>query len=160
VAVNRLVRAAAPAWLAAGAWIVHITGTQDPEADSFSHPHYFHQPFYDNMAALFQRANLAISRAGAGTLVELAITGTPAVLIPYPFAAEDHQTFNALAFSQAGAAQLYQQADLSAEQLQAAVLALLQNPNQLSDMAIAASRLATTDSAAKMAQIIRMHLYR
>ena len=62
------------------------------------------------MAALFQRADLAVSRAGAGTLIELAMTGTPAILIPYPFAAEDHQTYNAAAFSQTGAAQVYQQA--------------------------------------------------
>ncbi|PZO46009.1 MAG: undecaprenyldiphospho-muramoylpentapeptide beta-N-acetylglucosaminyltransferase [Phormidesmis priestleyi] len=154
VAVNNYVRAAAPAWLAAGAWIVHITGTNDPDADSFSHPHYIHRPFYDQMAALFQRATLAISRAGAGTLTELAITATPSILIPYPFAAEDHQTYNAAAFKNAGAAQMYQQADLSAEKLQALGLELLRSPDTLSQMANAARSLATKDSAAKMAQLI------
>ena len=158
VAVNQLVRESASAWLEAGAWIVHLTGTSDPEADSFSHPHYISRPFYANMAALFQRANLAVSRAGAGTLVELAITGTPAILIPYPFAAEDHQTYNAAAFSSAGAAQLHQQADLSAAQLQALVLSLLQTPERLDQMAAAARRLATTDSASKMAQLIRAQI--
>ncbi|MGC1307888.1 MAG: undecaprenyldiphospho-muramoylpentapeptide beta-N-acetylglucosaminyltransferase [Phormidesmis sp.] len=158
VAINQMVRTAAPAWLAAGAWIVHITGTQDAEADSFSHPHYIHRPFYNDMAALFQRANLAISRAGAGTLVELAITGTPALLIPYPFAAEDHQTYNAVAFSKAGAAQLYQQRDLSTAQLQSWVLALLQNPDRLENMAAAARGLATTDSAIKMSKLISQQI--
>lgn len=158
VAVNQLVRESAPAWLAAGAWIVHLTGTSDPEADSFTHPHYISRPFYNNMAALFQRADLAVSRAGAGTLIELAMTGTPAILIPYPFAAEDHQTYNAIAFSSVGAAQLYQQADLSAAQLQALVLALLQTPDQLGQMAAAARHLATTDSADKMAQMIRQQI--
>lgn len=154
VAVNRLVREAAPAWLEAGAWIVHLTGSNDPEADSLNHPHYLHRPFYQNMAALFSRANLAISRAGAGTLVELAVTGTPSVLIPYPFAAEDHQTYNARAFTQAGAALLCPQSALSAEQLQATVLGLLRSPEQLEAMATAARGLASVESAAKMAQII------
>lgn len=154
VAVNQRVRSAAPAWIEAGAWVVHITGTSDPEADSFSDPHYIHRPFYDNMAALFQRATLAISRAGAGTLIELAITGTPAILIPYPFAAENHQTYNAAAFSEAGAALLHQQSALSAKQLQALVLDLLNNSARLEKMQKAARGLSTTDSAAKMAQLI------
>ncbi len=154
VAVNNLVRSAAPAWIESGAWIVHITGTNDPHADSFSDPHYIHRPFYDNMAALFQRATLAISRAGAGTLIELAITGTPAILIPYPFAAEDHQTYNAAAFSEAGAALLHQQSMLSTERLQDLVLDLLNDSARLGAMQTAAQGLSTTDSAAKMAQLI------
>ena len=96
VAVNRLVRQCAATWLETGAWIVHLTGESDPDAQSFSQPHYVALPFYSDMAALLQRATLAISRAGAGTLTELAITHTPSILIPYPFAAEDHQTVNAL----------------------------------------------------------------
>ncbi len=65
------------------------------------------------MAGLLQRADLAISRAGAGTLTELAITHTPSILIPYPFAAEDHQTHNATVFVKAGAALLFRQAELT-----------------------------------------------
>ncbi len=158
VAVNQLVRSAAPAWLETGAWIVHITGTNDPDVDSFEHPHYIHRAFYDNMAALFRRATVAISRAGAGTLIELAVTGTPSILIPYPFAAEDHQTFNAIAFDDAGAAQLHQQSELSADSLQTLVLDLLKSPDRLAHMAIAARSLAKTESAAKMAEIISVHL--
>ncbi|MGB3573274.1 MAG: undecaprenyldiphospho-muramoylpentapeptide beta-N-acetylglucosaminyltransferase [Phormidesmis sp.] len=158
VAVNQLVRAAAPAWLDEGKWIVHITGTQDPDADSFSHPHYIHRPFYDNMAALFQRANLAISRAGSGTLIELAITGTPSILIPYPFAAEDHQTYNADAFAKAGAAAVYQQSALTGQQLQTLVSDLFNQPQQLEGMSAAAQKLATKDSAAKMAHLIDQQL--
>ncbi|MEM9087182.1 MAG: undecaprenyldiphospho-muramoylpentapeptide beta-N-acetylglucosaminyltransferase [Cyanobacteria bacterium P01_F01_bin.53] len=154
VAVNQMVREAAPAWLEAGAWIVHITGTNDPDANSFSHPNYIHRPFYDNMAALFQRANLAVSRAGAGTLIELAITGTPAILIPYPFAAEDHQTFNAKAFEQVGAAQLHQQSSLSPQQLQNLVIDLFNTPDKLETMSAAARQLSTVESAAKMEQLI------
>ena len=154
VAVNRMVREAAPAWLEAGAWIVHITGTNDPDADSFRHPHYIHRPFYDNMAALFQRANLAVSRAGAGTLIELAITGTPSILIPYPFAAEDHQTFNAQAFAAAGGAQVHPQKALSAQQLQTVVIDLINRPDALKRMSDGALTLSTTESAEKMSRLI------
>ncbi|MFK8185686.1 MAG: undecaprenyldiphospho-muramoylpentapeptide beta-N-acetylglucosaminyltransferase [Phormidesmis sp.] len=160
VAVNRFVREAAPAWLSAGAWIVHLTGTNDPDADSFNHPHYIHRPFYNNIAALFQRANLAISRAGAGTLIELAITKTPAILIPYPFAAEDHQTYNANAFSEAGAAQLHQQSTLSTQKLQTLVGDLLANPAQLLSMSKAAHQLAVIDSASKVANLVSQCIQR
>ncbi|NEP16188.1 MAG: undecaprenyldiphospho-muramoylpentapeptide beta-N-acetylglucosaminyltransferase [Leptolyngbya sp. SIO4C1] len=155
VAVNRLVRAAAPAWLEAGAWVVHQTGSSDPETESLVHPHYVHRPFYHNMAALLQRATLVIGRAGAGTLTELAITHTPALLIPYPFAADDHQAFNAAAFAEAGAALVYRQATLTAEQLQAQVLALLQDRPRLDSMAAAAGSLAVKDSAQQLAEQIR-----
>lgn len=153
VAVNQLVRACAPAWLETGAWIVHLTGTQDPEAQSFQHPHYLSMPFYDNMAGLLQRANLAISRAGAGTLSELAIASTPALLIPYPFAAEDHQAFNAAAFVKAGAAQVYRQDELTPEGLEATVLRWLQEPERLQAMAAKAHGLAVPDSTERFAQL-------
>lgn len=155
VAVNRLVRAAAPAWLAAGVWLVHQTGTQDAEADSFHHPHYLHQPFYDNMAALLKRATLVIGRAGAGTLTELAITRKPSLLIPYPFAAEDHQAYNAAVFAAVGAAKVYRQSELDAERLQEQALNLLANPEQLQAMAAAAGQLAVADSAQQLAALVQ-----
>lgn len=68
VAINKLVRQSATAWFDAGAYVVHLTGDQDPDADSFQHPQYIALPFYDNMAALLRRANLAISRSGARKL--------------------------------------------------------------------------------------------
>lgn len=155
VAVNQLVRKAASTWLEMGAYIVHLTGKNDPEADSLKHPQYISMPFYDNMAGLLQRANLAISRAGAGTLTELAFTGTPAVLIPYPYAAEDHQTYNAQEFSDAGAAVVYQQSTLTAEVLTAQVCQWLRSPEKLQEMANKSKALAITDSAERLAAIIR-----
>ena len=155
VAVNQLVRKTAPAWLEKGAYIVHLTGNNDPDAESFQHPNYISLPFYDNMAGLFQRANLAISRAGAGTLTELAITSTPAILIPYPFAAEDHQTYNAKVFVEADAAIMYPQSELTIETLQSKVNEWLDEPEQLAKMAVRARDLAIADSATKLANSIR-----
>ncbi len=155
VAVNKLVRQVASSWLDQGVYIVHLTGTKDPDADSLEHPHYISLPFYDNMAGLFQRANLAISRAGAGTLTELAITGTPAILIPYPYAAEDHQTYNAKVFSNAGAAVVYQQSELTPEILESQVTEWLQQPEKLLEMATQAKSLAMIDSAERVASLIK-----
>ena len=155
VAINQLVREAAPAWLDKGAYIVHLTGNNDPDVDSLTHPHYIHLPFYDNMAGLLQRANLAVSRSGAGTLIELAITGTPAVLIPYPYAAEDHQTYNARVFVEAGAAKMFPQAQLNAQTLRDTVIKWLDCPEMLSEIAHRARELAIADSAVRLASLIR-----
>lgn len=160
VAVNRLVRQCAPAWLEAGAWIVHLTGDNDPDAKAFEHPHYLSMPFYDNMAGLWQRANLAISRSGAGTLTELAVTQTPAILIPYPYAAEDHQAHNAAVFAAVGAAAVFRESDLSPAVLEAEVLDLLRSPQTLAEMTAAAERLAVSDSTERLAELVRQLLSR
>ncbi len=155
VAVNQLVREAAPQWLKTGAYIVHLTGDRDPDKDSFQHPQYISLPFYDNMAGLLQRADLAISRAGAGTLTELAVTKTPAILIPYPYAAENHQTYNAQVFAEAGAALVYSQAKLTKEILGNEVLNLLNSPEILRNMTQATAALAVTNSAELLANIVK-----
>jgi len=107
------------------------------------------------MSALLRRATLAISRSGAGSLNELAVCGTPAILIPYPFAAEDHQTHNALVFTQAGAALAFPQDQLTAEILQTQVLDLLKSPTQLAKMGERAKAIAIPESADKLASLVR-----
>ena len=155
VAINKLVRQCASAWFDAGAYIVHLTGDNDPSADSLQHPQYISLPFYDNMAALLQRADLAISRSGAGSLTELAVCGTPAVLIPYPYAAEDHQTHNAKVFTSVNAGLMFKQSELTAESLQMEVLKLLRSPVELKTMGEKAKAIAIPDSAEKLAQLVR-----
>ncbi|MEA5624672.1 undecaprenyldiphospho-muramoylpentapeptide beta-N-acetylglucosaminyltransferase [Nostoc sp. UHCC 0251] len=155
VAVNKLVRESANAWFDAGAYVVHLTGDRDEEADSLKHPQYIALPFYNNMAALLQRATLAISRSGAGSLTELAVCGTPAILIPYPFAAEDHQSYNADVFTKAGAALTLKQSELTTEALQSNVLNLLQSPDELAKMGEKAHAIAVPDSADKLAKLLR-----
>ncbi len=155
VAINKLIRQCAPQWFTAGIWIVHQTGDHDPEADNLQHPQYFALPFSNNMAGLFKRANLVISRAGAGTLTELAITKTPSILIPYPYAAEDHQAFNGAVFSDIGAALVFRQAELTPELLTSKVLDLFSQPEILSQMAEKAASLAVPDSATQLAKLVQ-----
>ncbi|MDS3861407.1 undecaprenyldiphospho-muramoylpentapeptide beta-N-acetylglucosaminyltransferase [Thermosynechococcaceae cyanobacterium BACA0444] len=155
VGLNQLVRGAVRAWLQRGAWVVHLTGSNDPEAQAIQHPHYLSLQFYHDMAPLLQRANLAISRSGASALTELAITATPSILIPYPFAAEDHQWFNAQVFAQAGAAYTHRQQELTSAQLQEIVLDLLKHPAKLEKMSSQAQSLAVPDSVDQLVSLIR-----
>ena len=154
VALNKLVRQSAPLILETGTYIVHLTGNQDDEIGTFNHPHYLEMPFYDKMGALLQRANLAISRSGAGSLTELAITKTPSILIPYPFAAEDHQFFNGQEFVNVEASLMFRQEYLTPELLAENVLNLLNNPEELMKMSKQAETLADRNSAKIIATII------
>ncbi|MBW4667916.1 MAG: undecaprenyldiphospho-muramoylpentapeptide beta-N-acetylglucosaminyltransferase [Cyanomargarita calcarea GSE-NOS-MK-12-04C] len=155
VAINKLVRECASSWFDAGAYVVHLTGDNDPEADTLKHPQYISLPFYSNMAALLRRANLAITRSGAGSLTELAVCGTPAIMIPYPFAAEDHQSYNAKVFTDVGAGLSFKQSELTAIVLESQVLRLLQSPSELREMGDKAKAIAVLDSAQKLAQLLR-----
>lgn len=104
VALNRMVRPLLPELVAAGCRVVHLTGANDPEAGQFNLAGVVEKPFSDELAGLLQHCDLAISRAGAGSLSELAVCRTPAILVPYPAAADRHQDANAAAAAALGAA--------------------------------------------------------
>jgi UDP-N-acetylglucosamine--N-acetylmuramyl-(pentapeptide) pyrophosphoryl-undecaprenol N-acetylglucosamine transferase len=112
-------------------------------------------PFYDNVAGLLQRANLTISRSGASALTELAITGMPSILIPFPYAADDHQYFNAEVFAKAGAGLVFRQSELTSDILKSKVLHLLSDAEYLQKMSQAAHQLAVTDSSERLANLVR-----
>jgi UDP-N-acetylglucosamine--N-acetylmuramyl-(pentapeptide) pyrophosphoryl-undecaprenol N-acetylglucosamine transferase len=105
-------------------------------------------PFIDDIARAYVRASLVIARAGATTLAELCAIGRASVLVPYPHAAEDHQTRNALALQQAGAAVAIAEQDLSAAPLAGQVRSLLTDGARRSAMADAARRQGRPDAAA------------
>jgi len=96
---------------------------------------------------------VVLCRAGALTIAELAAAGVGAVLVPFPFAVDDHQTANARFLEQGGAARLVQQSDLSAERLEALLRDLLPDRARLLQMAEAARRLATVDAAEQVARV-------
>jgi UDP-N-acetylglucosamine--N-acetylmuramyl-(pentapeptide) pyrophosphoryl-undecaprenol N-acetylglucosamine transferase len=104
VGLNRMVRPLLPKLAAAGCRVVHLTGSNDPEAGQLQLPQVVERPFSDELPGLLQHADLAISRAGAGSLSELAVCGTPAILVPFPAAADRHQDANATAAAALGAA--------------------------------------------------------
>ncbi len=154
VALNKLVRKVAKNWLDKGITIVHLTGKNDTEIDTLQHDNYIVLPFYENMAGLLQRANLAISRSGAGTLTELAITKTPSILIPYPFAAEDHQYYNAKVFADRKAAYLFREEELTPEILNQTVLGIFDDQSKLQLMSENTASLALKNSSEIIAKMI------
>jgi UDP-N-acetylglucosamine--N-acetylmuramyl-(pentapeptide) pyrophosphoryl-undecaprenol N-acetylglucosamine transferase len=154
VALNQMIVECVNLWLNAGATIVHIVGGSNAPKEKLEDPRYIVLPFYDNMAGLFQRADLAISRAGAATLNELMITRTPSILIPYPYAAEDHQYYNASVLAAADGALLFRQEKLTSQFLAVEVLNLLQNPQRLKMMASNTSALGVINSADLLADLI------
>jgi UDP-N-acetylglucosamine--N-acetylmuramyl-(pentapeptide) pyrophosphoryl-undecaprenol N-acetylglucosamine transferase len=79
-------------------------------------------------------ASVALSRAGASSLAELAAMRLPAVLVPYPAATDDHQYYNALAFERSGAARLFRQQTAAPETLAPALVALVVNPSARGQM--------------------------
>jgi UDP-N-acetylglucosamine--N-acetylmuramyl-(pentapeptide) pyrophosphoryl-undecaprenol N-acetylglucosamine transferase len=102
--------------------------------------------FIDDMPAALADAALVVARAGALTLAELAITGVPAILIPLPTAADDHQTINALAYERAGAAMVLSQDHASPTRLADMVDPILGNPTRRAAMAAAMTNLARKDA--------------
>jgi UDP-N-acetylglucosamine--N-acetylmuramyl-(pentapeptide) pyrophosphoryl-undecaprenol N-acetylglucosamine transferase len=95
-----------------------------------------------------------ISRSGASTVSELAVIGRPAILIPYPFATDDHQTANASVLANAGAAWLIQQRNLTAENLSTLLAEIFAKPEELAKRAEAAASLGKPDATQRLADLI------
>lgn len=95
-------------------------------------------PYLDRMDLVYAAADLVVCRAGSATVAELAATGVPAVLVPYPHAPGDHQTHNARVLSDAGAGLLLSDAEATAERLAELIGPLLADPARLASMAGAA----------------------
>jgi UDP-N-acetylglucosamine--N-acetylmuramyl-(pentapeptide) pyrophosphoryl-undecaprenol N-acetylglucosamine transferase len=105
------------------------------------------EPFLFAMDREITAADLVVCRAGATTIAELTAAGRPAVLVPLPTAADDHQRKNAEILVAAGAAETLEQETLNGTRLAARITALLGNPGRLAEMSAAARRLARPDAA-------------
>lgn len=110
-------------------------------------------PFIERMDLAFAASDVAICRAGATTLAELALAGLPSILVPYPFAAADHQTENARAMVQAGAALLCADKE-AADQLLPLLQSLLDNPAKREEMARKARAMAKPEAARTLADAV------
>jgi UDP-N-acetylglucosamine--N-acetylmuramyl-(pentapeptide) pyrophosphoryl-undecaprenol N-acetylglucosamine transferase len=159
--INEALDAAAPALRDAipGLRILHQTGAADRdrlraryaelgvEADV--------REFIDDMGWAYGRADLVVCRAGATTVAELTALGKAAILVPYPFAADDHQRANARVLAERRAGVLVLDRELTGERLAAAVVELARDRARLQAMAEAARRLAVPDAAARVVEVCR-----
>jgi UDP-N-acetylglucosamine--N-acetylmuramyl-(pentapeptide) pyrophosphoryl-undecaprenol N-acetylglucosamine transferase len=112
-------------------------------------------PFIDDMAMAYAAASLVVCRAGATSLAELTVCGRPAILIPFPFAAADHQTVNARVLEREGAAQLLAQSELTAKALLARIQGLLEARQKLEQMADNCRKLGQQGAAGRILQECR-----
>ena len=111
-------------------------------------------PFFRDMADRLSKAHLVIGRAGASTCSELAVAALPSVLIPLKIAMDDHQTLNARALSEAGAARVIAEGDLTVDCLTAVLAEVLSGPAVLTAMSVAARSVAIPDAAARLADLV------
>jgi len=109
--------------------------------------------FVDDMAEAYRWADIAICRAGAMTVSELAAAGLPGILVPYPHAIDDHQTQNAQYLADNGAAVLLPQTEMTPDSLAAALDHILTEPHRLESMARAARLIARPEAARVVADI-------
>jgi UDP-N-acetylglucosamine--N-acetylmuramyl-(pentapeptide) pyrophosphoryl-undecaprenol N-acetylglucosamine transferase len=106
--------------------------------------------FEPQMPRRYREADLALCRSGAMTVAELAMAGLPALLVPYPFAADDHQSANARALVAAGAARLLPPKTLTPDDVLRSLDELSAQPERLREMGLAAAKLARPDAAERI----------
>jgi len=156
--INRLVAAGLAQFEEAGVQVLHLTGPLDYDEVA---PDYEARPtagkalaFCSEVQYVLAAADVAVCRAGASGMSELAFYEIPSVLIPYPFAADDHQTANALVFSEAGAAELWSQDDLDEESFVRRAIDLVRDAPRLEGMREQMGKLARPDAAKRVCDVI------
>jgi UDP-N-acetylglucosamine--N-acetylmuramyl-(pentapeptide) pyrophosphoryl-undecaprenol N-acetylglucosamine transferase len=149
--INEAMIEAAPALAAAGLAIFHQTGAADRErvTDAYAKAGIAADvvEFERDMPSRYAWADLALCRSGALTVAELSLAALPAIFVPYPYAADDHQAANARALAAAGAARVLDAGSLSGDRLVAELRDLVADPAQLDSMSAAAAQLARPDAA-------------
>jgi len=157
--LNQAVVAAAPVLLAEGVQILHQTGrahlaTVRAATSALEGRGYLPVAYLEKMGEAYAAADLILCRAGASTLAEVTACGLPAILVPYPYAVADHQTFNARALANAGAGCLIPDRDLTPARLIEAVRAFAQDPQERHRAAVASRSLARPDAAKQIVQLL------
>jgi len=112
------------------------------------------EAFSTEMEQFYSLADVVISRSGAASLTELGHYGLPSVLVPYPAAADDHQSYNARIFQDAGASRILVESKTTPEVLHETVTEILTNPETRRRMSVAARSLAGADAAQRVAEEI------
>jgi undecaprenyldiphospho-muramoylpentapeptide beta-N-acetylglucosaminyltransferase len=143
--------------------VVHVTGRRDHTGCARrlaaarrpgDHLDYTLVEYEEHMERRYEQATVAVTRAGAVTVAELAVVGLPSVLVPLPGAPGDHQTRNAEAVADAGGAVVVADGDATTDRLVAELEALLRDPARLDAMSAAARTLGRPDAAARVAALV------
>lgn len=136
---------------------IHQTGERDFQEIQAGYDRHGLQahvaPFFTDMHLQYRKADLVVCRAGAATLAELAICGKAALLIPYPYAAGNHQEKNARVFADQGAAMILHAEDVSGPNIARLLLTLRGKPDCVQSMEAQSARLARPDAAARVVAV-------
>ncbi|MFF5791361.1 undecaprenyldiphospho-muramoylpentapeptide beta-N-acetylglucosaminyltransferase [Paeniglutamicibacter sp. NPDC012692] len=155
--VNAAIAGSLPALAAAGIQVLHITGRDkvvlDESGNPLAAPGYRQVEYVDSMDQAYAAADLMVARSGAGTVCELAVAGTPAVLVPLPIG-NGEQRLNAADLVAAGGALLVADAEFTPEYVASTVIPLLLDQDELEQMGKAASSQGRSDAAEAMAAMI------
>jgi len=156
--INASVIRALPALKEYDVQFLHLTGMKDDQIMREAYEKYGItarvETFYHAMEELYALADVVIARSGAASSTELAHFGLPAILIPYPYAAEDHQTLNAQIFVRGGAAVMVQESTLSGDKLASHLCQLLDQPEQLKRMSENMRRLSSDRAAENVVKTV------
>lgn len=135
--------------------VIHLSGARDERmvADNYRREQIpaFVAAFYHHMEEVYSAADFAVARAGAASLAELAFFGLPIILIPFPYAADDHQTRNAEIFDRGGAAFVLKESELTPELLSEKIRAMVERPELIRRMSEKCAALAPRDAADRIA---------
>jgi UDP-N-acetylglucosamine--N-acetylmuramyl-(pentapeptide) pyrophosphoryl-undecaprenol N-acetylglucosamine transferase len=138
--------------------ITHLTGTKDLALaeDGYRERNFdvLLASYMHDMQEAYSKASLVVSRAGAATLSELAFFGIPSILVPYPFAAEDHQRINAEGLVKSGAARMLLDRELNGEALAKNIIEMIQNDSIIQQMSAAARKLAQPRAAENIVKVL------
>lgn len=171
--INDAVAALAPRLLAHEAlWVIHLTGRTELErtrdavlkalgddrastGEGDPHPRWRLLSYLDDMASALGAADLVVARAGATTIAELTAVGAPALLVPYPYATDDHQTGNASALVDLGAAVMVADADLDGPGFAEELSSLIEDGERRATMSAASKAASRADAAARVVDLAR-----
>lgn len=143
-------------WVNLGHQVIWQTGKTDkefPELKENISKYVYRQPFINEMNLAYSLADLIVSRAGATTLAEITFCGKPSILVPFPFAADDHQSKNAEAMKSAGASVIIKDDQLK-QRLGNIVNQMMLDKNLLDNMSLAARKLAKPNAAKEIVENI------
>ncbi len=156
--INEMVSQALGDYSQAGVQILHIAGIDDVEMVQQAFDEVGEAgcvlKFCSEMGMAYAAADVALCRSGASSLAELAAFALPAVLIPYPYAAEDHQTKNAEIYERGAAALLYQQKNIDSAGLATVLIDLLGDDERLAQMGDSMNNFAIMDAAQLVADAV------
>ncbi|HBG48978.1 MAG TPA: undecaprenyldiphospho-muramoylpentapeptide beta-N-acetylglucosaminyltransferase [Cyanobacteria bacterium UBA9971] len=145
--------------------IIHQTGNKNYDKyieeltkkhpELINNPYYIVKPFFNNIEIPLNAADLAVSRAGSLSISELNLCGLPSILVPYPYAAANHQKFNAKAMEEAGASIYLEDSQCNSSMLLELILNIFNNPEKIEQMQLANKLLAKPQATEDIIRILK-----